>query len=81
MLEWPFYYQNHAMSDKQAGIVKEFSEEKRFGTLVSNGKEYFVHFSALGKKVQTLNKGETVRFTAGNGPKKLHAEDVELLES
>lgn len=69
------------MSDKQHGIVKEFCEEKRFGTIASYGKQYFVHLSALGKNLSTLNKGESVLFKAGNGAKKLHAEDVELLES
>lgn len=68
------------MSDKQEGVVKEFCEEKRFGMIVSKGQAYFVHFSALGGKTPTLTKGNSVLFKAGNGPKKLHAEDVELIE-
>lgn len=69
------------MSDKQEGIVKEFCEEKRFGVIVSKGQAYFVHFSAIRGKIQALSKGNTVLFKAGSWPKKLHAEDVELIET
>lgn len=69
------------MSDKQEGVVKEYCEEKRFGLIVSKGQAYFVHFSAIREKIQTLSKGNAVLFKAGNGPKKLHAEDVELIET
>ncbi len=32
------------MSDKTRGTVKWFKEDKGFGFIESNGKDYFVHF-------------------------------------
>ncbi len=34
------------MADKIRGTVKWFNESKGFGFIESNGKDYFVHFSA-----------------------------------
>jgi len=35
------------MSEKQQGTVKWFNKEKGFGFIVSNSKEYFVHYSSI----------------------------------
>ena len=60
------------MSEKQRGIVKWFNE--------SNGKDYFVHFSAIQNSgFKTLSEGATVLFKASQGPKGLQAEEVEAI--
>ena len=54
------------------GTVKFFNEMKGFGFIAGDdGKEYFVHQSALGEGVR-LNEGDAVEFESeqgGRGPK------------
>jgi CspA family cold shock protein len=65
------------MSDKIQGNVKWFNEGKGFGFIESNGKEYFVHFSAIQSNgFQTLAEGAAVMFKASKGQKGLQAEEV-----
>jgi len=67
------------MSEKQRGIVKWFNEGKGFGFIECNGKDYFVHFSAIqGGGFKTLPEGAAVLFKASQGQKGPQAEDVEL---
>ena len=67
------------MSDKIRGTVKWFNEGKGFGFIEAQGKDYFVHFSAiLSSGFKTLQEGAAVLFKAGKGPKGLQAEEVEL---
>lgn len=67
------------MSDKIRGTVKWFNESKGFGFIESNGKDYFVHFSAIQSSgFKTLPEGASVLFKAGNGQKGPQAEEVEL---
>ncbi|CDZ77324.1 Cold acclimation protein B [Legionella massiliensis] len=68
------------MSEKIRGTVKWFNEAKGFGFIESNGKDYFVHFSAiLGSGFKTIPEGATVLFKAGKGPKGPQAEEVEIV--
>ena len=65
------------MSDKVRGTVKWFNEGKGFGFIESNGKEYFVHFSAIQSNgFKTLAEGAAVMFKASKGQKGLQAEEV-----
>lgn len=53
------------MSDKVEGMVKWFNESKGFGFIEFDGKDYFVHFSAIqGNGFKTLPEGANVRFKA-----------------
>ena len=68
------------MSDKVSGKVKWFNESKGFGFIECNGKDYFVHFSAIsGNGFKTLQEGAAVLFTPGQGQKGPQAEDVEVV--
>lgn len=68
------------MSDKMRGQVKWFNESKGFGFIESQGKDYFVHFSAIvGSGFKTLPEGGQVLFKAVQGPKGAQAEEVELV--
>ena len=65
------------MSDKIQGNVKWFNEGKGFGFIESNGKDYFVHFSAIQSNgFKTLAEGAAVMFKASKGQKGLQAEEV-----
>lgn len=68
------------MSEKIRGKVKWFNEGKGFGFIEANGKDYFVHFSAiLGDGFKTLQEGASVLFKAGQGKKGPQAEEVEIV--
>ncbi len=68
------------MSEKMQGTVKWFNDNKGFGFIESNGKDYFVHFSAIsGNGFKTLAEGATVRFKATDGQKGPQAEEVETV--
>ncbi|MBA2652523.1 MAG: cold-shock protein [Tatlockia sp.] len=67
------------MSEKIRGKVKWFNESKGFGFIESNGKDYFVHFSAIqGSGFKTLTEGADVLFKAADGQKGPQAEEVEM---
>lgn len=68
------------MSDKIRGKVKWFNEEKGFGFIESEGKDYFVHYSAIQSDgFKTLPEGASVLFKAGKGQKGPQAEEVEIV--
>ncbi len=68
------------MSEKVNGKVKWFNESKGFGFIESNGKDYFVHFTAIqGSGFKTLAEGAAVKFKIGTSQKGPQAEEVELL--
>ena len=67
------------MADKISGTVKWFNDTRGFGFIESDGKDYFVHYSAIkGGGFKTLPEGAKVKFVAGQGAKGPQAEDVEL---
>lgn len=68
------------MSDKLRGTVKWFNEGKGFGFIESNGKDYFVHFSAIqASGFKTLPESAHVLFKVVNGQKGPQAEDIEII--
>ena len=68
------------MTDKNRGNVKWFNEAKGFGFIESNGKDYFVHFSAIvSQGFKTLAEGAAVVFKPAQGQKGPQAEEVEIV--
>lgn len=68
------------MSEKINGTVKWFNDKKGFGFIESEGKDFFVHFSAIqGDGFKTLEQGAPVLFKASEGQKGPQAEEVELV--
>jgi len=62
------------------GTVKFFNEMKGFGFVVADdGKEYFVHQSALGEGV-TLNENDAVEFDVEQGDRGPKAVNVKKSE-
>ena len=61
------------------GTVKWFNAEKGFGfiTLDEGGQDVFVHFSAIAADgYRSLDEGQKVELTVGQGPKGPQAEQV-----
>ncbi|NRA41254.1 MAG: cold-shock protein [Pseudomonadales bacterium] len=69
------------MSEKATGTVKWFNESKGFGFISrEGGPDLFVHFSNIsGNGFKTLQEGQAVSFTEGQGQKGPQAENVEAL--
>ncbi|KTD59587.1 stress protein, member of the CspA-family [Legionella santicrucis] len=68
------------MTDKIRGKVKWFNKDKGFGFIESDGKDYFVHFSAIQSSgFKSLPEGASVLFKPGKGQKGPQAEEVELI--
>ena len=69
------------MAEQKTGTVKWFNSTKGFGFISQdNGEDVFVHFkSILGDGYKTLEEGEKVEFTLGQGPKGLQATEVSTL--
>jgi CspA family cold shock protein len=63
------------------GKVKFFNEEKGFGFIGGeDGKDYFVHFSAIiSDGYKTLRNDQEVTFVPNKTPKGLSAEDVKAV--
>ena len=65
---------------KMEGTVKFFNRKKGFGFISGDdGKDYFVHFSALPQGV-FLRDNDKVSFNAIEGDRGLKAENVQLLQ-
>jgi len=63
----------------QEGTVKWFDNKKGFGFIMSDGKDYFVHFKEIQKAgFKTLNPDDVVTFVAEKSQKGLSATKVEL---
>lgn len=67
------------MSEKIKGTVKWFNESKGYGFITrEGGPDLFVHFSnIIGDGFRTLQEGQPVSFTEGQGQKGPQAENVE----
>ena len=72
---------NKAMSNRETGTVKWFSNAKGYGFIErADADDVFVHHSGiLGEGYKSLNEGETVEFTVEQGEKGLQAVDVQRL--
>ena len=63
------------------GTVKFFNETKHFGFIAGDdGKEYFVHSSAL-KAGTSIKEGDKVSFNSAQGDRGLKAENVEKVDA
>jgi len=69
------------ISERITGIVKWFNNAKGFGFITHDGGEdVFVHFRSIrGEGYRTLAQGQTVEFALMQGPKGLHAEEVDAV--
>ena len=69
------------MSDRKEGTVKWFNGSKGYGFISQEGGEdVFVHFqSIIGDGYKTLEEGQKVAFTVGEGEKGPQAKDVEVI--
>ncbi len=62
----------------QQGIVKWFNDQKGFGFIQSEGKDYFVHHSEIQMNgFKTLAEGAKVSFISANSPKGATATRVQ----
>ena len=66
------------MAATMTGTIKRLTD-KGFGFIAAgDGSEYFFHQSACtGVRFDDLREGQTVTFTAGQGPKGPRAENVQ----
>jgi cold shock protein len=66
------------MSERLTGTVKWFNDDKGFGFIErEGGEDVFVHFSSIrGEGYKSLNEGQKVEFTLGQGQKGPQALDV-----
>ena len=62
----------------EQGTVKWFNDSKGYGFIsADNGKEVFVHFSAIqAGGFRSLKEGQRVQFELKKGPKGWQAENV-----
>ena len=64
----------------QTGIVKWFNNTKGYGFILSEsgGGDIFAHYSAIDMDgYKTLKAGQTVQFETEQGPKGLHAKNIQ----
>ncbi len=65
------------------GMVKWFNNAKGYGFVTADDgdQDIFVHFSAIGMDgYKTLKQGQKVEFELEEGPKGLHASNVQLMD-
>lgn len=69
------------MAERETGTVKWFSATKGYGFIASqHGEDVFVHYSSIqGDGFRTLEEGQQVEFTIGQGKKGPQAQDVVVL--
>lgn len=64
----------------KTGIVKWFNANKGFGFLTMDGKDVFVHYSAINSEgFKELAEGQTVRFELLETERGLQAAKVEVV--
>ena len=70
------------MADRESGTVKWFNNSKGFGFITRDeGDDVFVHYSNItGSGFRSLEEGQQVEFTVGQGQKGLQAQDVTVIE-
>ena len=69
------------MADRKVGTVKWFNSTKGYGFISQeNGEDVFVHFqSIIGEGYRTLEEGQKVEFTLGQGQKGPQANEVKVI--
>ena len=70
------------MAERKEGTVKWLNSSKGYGFIEQeNGNDVFVHFqSIIGDGYKTLEEGQKVRFTEGQGQKGPQATEVEVIQ-
>ncbi|MDQ7817883.1 MAG: cold shock domain-containing protein [Melioribacteraceae bacterium] len=70
------------MAEREHGTVKWFNAAKGFGFIErTQGGDVFVHFSSIkAEGFKSLEKGQKVEFTVGDGPKGPQAQDVTFVK-
>ncbi|MFA3782195.1 cold-shock protein [Melioribacteraceae bacterium 4301-Me] len=70
------------MAERESGTVKWFNAAKGYGFIErSKGGDVFVHFTSIEQDgYKTLEKGQKVEFTVGDGPKGPQAQDVKVVK-
>lgn len=68
------------MSERVKGTVKWFNSSKGYGFISrEGGEDVFVHYqSIVGEGYRTLEEGQTVEFTVGQGQKGPQAQEVKV---
>ncbi|MCA9197801.1 MAG: cold shock domain-containing protein [Pirellulaceae bacterium] len=62
------------------GVIKKLVSDKGFGFIKGDTGEFFFHHSAVeGVPFESLQEGQNVEYTEGNGPKGPRAEQVKLV--
>ena len=52
------------------GVVKWFNDQKGFGFVAANGKDYFIHFKEIQSDgFKSLKEGQKVCFIPNDSPK------------
>lgn len=67
----------------QTGVVKWFNNAKGYGFILSENSsgDIFAHYSAIKMDgYKTLKAGQKVRFTTEDGPKGIHAIDIQTID-
>jgi len=76
------YFGIRFMSDRKQGTVKWFNSSKGYGFISQeNGDDVFVHFKSINSDgFRSLEEGQKVTFTVGEGQKGPQAQDVEIVK-
>ncbi len=62
------------------GVIKKLVSDKGFGFIQGDRSELFFHHSAVqGGAFESLQEGQTVEYTEGDGPKGPRAESVQVV--
>lgn len=70
------------MTERENGTVKWFNASKGYGFIErSTGGDVFVHFSSIqAEGYRSLEKGQQVEFSVGDGPKGPQAQEVTVVK-
>lgn len=69
------------MAERETGSVKWFNASKGYGFIArEQGEDVFVHYSSIASDgYRTLEEGQRVEFTLGQGQKGPQAQDVTVV--
>jgi len=69
------------MAERQTGTVKWFNDSKGYGFISrEGGEDVFVHFTGIrGEGYRSLEEGQRVEFTLGQGQRGPQALDVSVI--